>query len=106
MYIEEKILLKQIKNYDDLNYYNKYIEIEARYAGAIHTKELIDELNIDWNELYLVREGRKEKALMCLNTRLKECEKLLKEADFKYIYNNRNKENIMKYYKKINENNS
>ena len=60
MYIEEKILAKKIKNYDDLNYYNKYTEIEARYAGARQTKELIDELSLDWNELYLEREGRKK----------------------------------------------
>lgn len=106
MYIEEKILLKKIKNYDDLNYYNKYTEIEARYAGAIQTKELIDELSLDWNELYLEREGRKENALICLNIRLEECEKLLKEADFKYINDNRKKENIMEYYKKIEGNNS
>ena len=98
MYIEENILLKKIKKYDDLNYYNKYTEIEARYAGAIHTKELIDELSLDWNELYLEREGRKENALICLNTRLEECEKLLKEADFKYINDKRKKENIMEYY--------
>lgn len=106
MYIEEKILLKKIKNYDDLNYYNKYTEIEARYAGARQTKELIDELSLDWNELYLEREGRKKNALICLNIRLEECEKLLKEADFKYINDNRKKENIMEYYKKIEGNNS
>ena len=105
MYIEEKILLKKIKKYDDLNYYNKYTEIEARFAGVIHTKELIDELSLDWNELHMEREGRKENALVCLNTRLKECENLLKEADFKYIDDNRKKENILEYYKKINKNN-
>lgn len=99
-------MLKKIKNYDDLNYYNKYTEIEARYAGAIQTKELIDELSLDWNELYLEREGRKENALICLNIRLEECEKLLKEADFKYINDNRKKEKIMEYYKKIEGNNS
>lgn len=105
MYIEEKILLKKIKNYDDLNYYNKYTEIEARNAGAVHTKELIDELNINWNELYLEREGKKEKALICLNSRLEECEELLKEADFKYITDDRKKEDIMEYYQKISGNN-
>ena len=61
---------------------------------------------MDWNELYLEREGRKENALICLNIRLQECEKLLKEADFKYINDNRKKENIMEYYKKIEGNNS
>lgn len=102
MYIEEKILMKKIKNYNELNYYTKYTEIEARYAGAIHTKELIESLGLDWNKLYLKRDGNEENALMSLNARLEECENLLKEADFKYIDDNRKKENIMEYYEKIN----
>lgn len=104
MYIEEKILLKKIKNYDDLNYYNKYTEIEARHAGAEHTKELIDEFDIKWNDLYIERNDKRENALIYLNNRIEECKNLLLEADWKYINNDRKKENIMDYYKKLNKN--
>ena len=97
MYIESEIA-KKIKNYDKLNYYNEYTEIEARLVGATKLSNFLDEININKDECFILGKTVNE----YVNKRQIECKNLLKKANLKKVNANEVK-NIVDIWKEINK---
>lgn len=95
MYIEGEIS-KKIRDYNKLNYYNLYIEIEARLAGAIKLAEFLDDIKLNKDEYFVFGESVSE----YVERRIAECKVLLKRADLKKISINEEK-NIMDIWQKV-----
>lgn len=100
----ESILCKEIKDYNKLNYYNKYSEIDARLYSVINLKKFLSSIKVDLNNTYITANNEKVTVSDYIFEMELECHHLFKTANIKKINNSR-AEDIMQILNYVLENN-